>query len=73
MAWITENWFQLWVLGSLWTIAAAVAGVRRVLVEIHINLEALRERHAPRPTAFLDESEPPLPHAPQSAPEPRSA
>ena len=68
MAWIIENWFHLMVLGSLWALAATVDGVRRVLVEIHIDQAALRERYAPRvthPDAELEFGPPRTPVGPR--------
>ena len=61
--WLTAHWLQLLVLGSLWSIAVAIDRVRGVLVEIHIDQAALRERYAPRLTAeeYEDLALPPPP------------
>lgn len=62
--WIASNWFHLLVLGSLWSIAVAIDRLRGVLVEIHIDQAALRERYAPRLTAQEHEDlAPPRPPA----------
>ncbi len=59
--WLTAHWFQILVLGSLWSIAVAIDRVRGVLVEIYIDQAALRERYAPRLTAQDYEDCAPLP------------
>lgn len=72
--WILTHWWQLWMLATLGTIAAAINRVRDVLVEIHIDQAALRERYAPRLTAKeYEDLVPPLPPAARREPEQQRA